>query len=101
MFSDPCGEWSRVDCPVSTSFELTIQICAPTYAQRQPSSRQIAASCAATNEIAVCRCGASTSSCPGISVCQNGYCCAAVDPSLVYTIDPTRYPQAQAPSKCY
>ena len=55
-----------VDCPALTSFELTIQICTPKIIQRQE-----VRSCAALNEVAVCRCGSATSSCPGISVCQN------------------------------
>ncbi|KAI6209210.1 hypothetical protein M3Y96_00197300 [Aphelenchoides besseyi] len=76
--TDPCGEWSRIDCPPTTTFELSIQICAPLFIQKKPTSDLVSV-CTAANEVAVCRCGEISRSCPGIS----DICCAAVDPILV------------------
>ncbi|KAI6243974.1 hypothetical protein M3Y99_00065000 [Aphelenchoides fujianensis] len=67
--SDPCGEWSRVECPAATTFELTIQICAPLFIQQKPVADVLGA-CSASNEVAVCRCGAISQGCPGISTCR-------------------------------
>ncbi|KAI6205611.1 hypothetical protein M3Y94_00811700 [Aphelenchoides besseyi] len=89
--TDPCGEWSRIDCPPTTTFELSIQICAPLFIQQKPTSELVSV-CTAANEIAVCRCGEISRSCPGIS----GVCCAAVDPILVAPTS-ALLPAAQSP----
>ncbi|KAI6227201.1 hypothetical protein M3Y95_00701700 [Aphelenchoides besseyi] len=93
--TDPCGEWSRIDCPPTTTFELSIQICAPLFIQQKPTSELVSV-CTAANEIAVCRCGEISRSCPGISVCRSGVCCAAVDPILVAPTS-ALLPAAQSP----
>ncbi|CAD5233615.1 unnamed protein product [Bursaphelenchus xylophilus] len=86
--SDPCGEWIRIDCPLNTAFDINIQLCVPLAVE--------ADTCSAANQVAVCKCGTNSHSCPGISQCTDGVCCATVSPyDMVVSDHPALY-QASA-----
>ncbi|CAD5230433.1 unnamed protein product [Bursaphelenchus okinawaensis] len=82
--SDPCGEWIRIDCPINTAFDINIQLCIPLVFEVD--------TCSAANQVAVCKCGTNSHTCPGISQCTNNVCCATVNPYDLLSYDnPSSY----------